>query len=158
MEETLKLHRGSIPIIFRKLLHIDCCSRYTIHHKQPGNTNLTIRNCVQNPHTTRRILLLGCVCFDKSKAEASLESMACSKFVASFVLWLAITSCGCWQVVEPGRLNSPHQYRKFGPSILRCIQVTATTTLQVVSACNPEYTSPPITTNWSAHIHIMHAI
>lgn len=53
MEETLRLHQGSIPLTFRKLVHIDCCSEYTIHHKQPGNTNLTIRNCGQNPHTTK---------------------------------------------------------------------------------------------------------
>jgi hypothetical protein len=50
----------------------------TIHQKQPGNTNLTIRNCGQNPHTTKRILLSGCVCFEESKAEASLEYMTCS--------------------------------------------------------------------------------
>jgi hypothetical protein len=63
MEETLKPRRGSIPLIFRKLVHIDCCSEYTIHHKQPGNTNLTIRNCVQisSPNKKDPPLRL-CVC------------------------------------------------------------------------------------------------
>jgi len=102
MEETLKLHWVSIPLTFRKLVHIDCYSEYTNYHKQPGNTNLTIRNCGQNPHTTKkdpplRLCVFWGIQSGRFFGIYGLQLICCKLviMIGSHFLWM-LTNCWAW--------------------------------------------------------------